>query len=190
MSDNVLKKEFDKRSVQRVRNIINNKLGDSTGIQVGYKKQIQEHIEGVPFEENGKTWIILDGIKQTVTKLDAFKKLTLIPLLCPECNNSLSSSYDKKMYLIHKKCMDCVVKFETKLKIDGKYNEYAAAIIKGNIDHFLKEYEEFLNDALKNIAVKGHITEDGTIEKWLGNNKNIIEKSQEQLKIAKESRLE
>jgi hypothetical protein len=185
--DNVLKKDFDKRAVQRVRNIINNKLSDSTGIQVGYKRESEDRVEGVPFEENGKTWIILDGIKQTVTKLDEFKKLAIIPLLCPSCSSPLKTEYDKKMYNIHKKCMDCVSKFETELKINGKFKEYSDAMIKGNIDHFLKDYEEFLADAYNNLAIKGHITEDGVIEKWIGNNKNAIIDAQEQLKIAKKS---
>jgi len=36
MSDNLLKKEFRTRDVQRMRNIISKKAGDKTGVQVGY----------------------------------------------------------------------------------------------------------------------------------------------------------
>mgnify|MGYP007090478949 FL=1 len=31
---------------------------------------------------------------------------------------------DKLMYSIHKQCSDCVIKYETKLKIEGKFEEY------------------------------------------------------------------
>jgi len=38
MSESNLKKEFSKRDVQRMRNIISQKSGDATGTQVGYSK--------------------------------------------------------------------------------------------------------------------------------------------------------
>ena len=35
----MLKKEFNKKDVERARNLIQGKTSDSTGIQVGYKKK-------------------------------------------------------------------------------------------------------------------------------------------------------
>ena len=41
-----LKKEFRKKDVNRMRNLIQGKTGASTGIQIGYKKKEEDHKEG------------------------------------------------------------------------------------------------------------------------------------------------
>ena len=125
VNDNTLKKEFSTRDVNRARNLITKKFGDATGIQAGYTKQVVEHSEGEVWEENGKKWTIKNGIKQTITKFDKLKKLVTFPLICPECSNPMKDyEINRKMYNIHGKCFDCVVKMETQLKIEGKYDEY------------------------------------------------------------------
>ena len=43
--------------------------------QIGYTKEYVEHKEGDVWEENGKQWTIKNGIKQTVTKLDAVENV-------------------------------------------------------------------------------------------------------------------
>ena len=68
MSDNVLKKEFNQRDVQRLRNLIQGKTGDKVTIGVGYTKQQEFHNEGDVWEEDGRKWTIKDGIKQNITK--------------------------------------------------------------------------------------------------------------------------
>lgn len=184
MSENILKKEFTKQDVTRIRNLVTKKYGDSTRTQSGYTKSYVKHSEGEIWEENGKTWTIINGIKQNITKLDEFKQLAAIPLLCPNCSNSLKTEYDKKMYRIHSKCLNCVVKYETQLKIEGKYEEYAEKIIKGNINYYLNDYEQVLNE-LENSPMGNFISEDGVVEKWIGDNKNVIKEAKKQLNIAK-----
>lgn len=186
MSDSLLKREFNQKTVRRMRNLITGKTANSTSILTGYGRSMEDHPDGVPFEEGGKQWVYINGLKQNVTKLDAIKKLSLMPLSCPSCKNQLKTIYDKKMYIIHKLCMDCVAKFETKLKLEGKYDDYKKSMITDNKEHFVKEYEDFLNDALRSINVKNHVTEDGDIETWTGNNRNIIEQTQKHLKDIKD----
>ena len=70
----MLKKEFKRKDVQRARNLIQGKTGASTGIQIGYNKITEDHKEGDVWTENRKTWTIKNGIKQTISKLDAIKK--------------------------------------------------------------------------------------------------------------------
>jgi hypothetical protein len=66
MKETVLKKEFSKKDVQRMRNIISNKSGDRTQLLVGWEKYIPDRSEGDVWEEDGRSWTILNGIKQTV----------------------------------------------------------------------------------------------------------------------------
>ena len=75
MSDNMLKREFKTRDVQRMRNIITKQHGDKTGVQVGYSKEYVERKEGDEWEENNKRWTIKNGIKMTINKLDKLKSI-------------------------------------------------------------------------------------------------------------------
>ena len=69
-----LKKEFNRKDVERARNLIQGKTDDSTETQIGYSKKRVDHKEGDVWTENRKTWTIKNGIKQTVSKLDSIKK--------------------------------------------------------------------------------------------------------------------
>ena len=53
--ENNLKKEFSKRDVQRMRNIITGKTGDKTQIQTGYEVGKDDHKEGDVWIENDRT---------------------------------------------------------------------------------------------------------------------------------------
>ena len=100
----MLKKEFKKKDVERVRNLIRGKSEDSSETQIGYNKKLENHKEGDIWTENRKTWTIKNGIKQTISKLDAIKKEVFMPLCCPECNKVMKKRLDKPHYRIHKKC--------------------------------------------------------------------------------------
>ena len=88
------------------------------------KSVIKEYKEGDIWTEGRKTWTIKNGIKQTVSKLDKLKKEVFMPLSCPCCGKIMKGQLDKPNYKIHKKCFDCVVEFEHKLKIRGEYDSY------------------------------------------------------------------
>ena len=98
MSDNMLKREFKERDVQRMRNIIKKDYTAKTVTQVGYTKAQTEHKEGDVWEENGKKWTIKNGIKQTITRFDELKKIINLPLSCPSCGKAMKSN------TLNKKC--------------------------------------------------------------------------------------
>ena len=75
-----LKKEFQKRDVERMRNLIQGKYGSKTTTGIGYTKKQEHHEEGDVWEEDGREWTIKDGIKQNITKLDKAKKAHLMPI--------------------------------------------------------------------------------------------------------------
>ena len=41
-----------------------------------------------------------------------------MPLCCPQCGNIMKSQLDKPNYRIHKKCHDCIVKFDVVKRCD------------------------------------------------------------------------
>ena len=102
MEKSVLKKEFSKRDVQRMRNIITGQTGAATQTLSGWEKKHIDHTEGDVWEEEGRTWTIKNGIKQNLTKLDGIKKLVVMPIACPNCGKHMKiNAVNKKMYSKH-----------------------------------------------------------------------------------------
>ncbi len=163
----MLKKEFKKKDVQRARNLITGKTGASTGTQIGYNKKTEDYKEGDVWTEGRKTWTIKNGIKQTVSKLDVIKKEVFMPLSCPCCNKIMKKRLDKPNYKVHKKCFDCVVDFEHKLRIRGEYDDYKKKLVTKNSLDIVNEMESYLLDAV-NASNSSFVSEDGVIEKWTG----------------------
>jgi len=163
----MLNKEFKRKDVERMRNLIKGKSGESAETQVGYTSKKVSYKEGDIWEENGKKWIIKDGIKQTYTKLDKIKKEAILPLFCPNCGSLMKKRLDAKMYKIHKTCFDCVVEMEHKLRIEGKYEEYERNIIANNAESYLDDLEQYLLEAI-NTSNDQYVSEKGEIERWKG----------------------
>jgi hypothetical protein len=171
MSESKLQREFRERDVQRMRNLITKDYSAKTQSQVGYSKEYIERNEGDIWEENNKTWTIKNGIKMTVSKLDDIKKILQLPLVCPKCNKHMKNfELNRKMYSIHKMCFDCVIEFETKLKVEGTYKEYERNLMKKGLDVYIKELEDFMLELALNSNEESFITEAGDIEKWSGGN--------------------
>ena len=178
-----LNKEFEKRDVERMRNLIQGKTGSSSESQIGYKKKTVKYKEGDIWKENKKTWTIKNGIKQTVSKLDAIKKEVFMPLCCPKCSKVMKNTLDKDNYKMHKNCHDCVIEFEHQLKIEGKYENYISNLKAKNALNIVDDLESYLLSAV-NETNEGYVSEQGTVERWVGGinkekmTKDIIEGAQ------------
>jgi hypothetical protein len=171
--ESTLKKEFKKSDVQRMRNLITGKSGDKTQVLGGYEKTQEVHKEGDTWEEDGKKWTIRNGIKQSITKLDKFKKILHFPLCCPKCTKPMKANeVNKKIYSIHGMCLDCSIEMESKLKLEGKYEEYERNIINNNKNASLEEFERALESWL--VEKDTFVSEDGDIENWSGGDKTKI----------------
>ena len=172
----MLKKEFNKKDVQRARNLITGNSSASTGIQIGYKTKQKNYKEGDVWKEGRKTWTIKNGIKQTISKLDAIKKEVFVPLCCPKCSKVMKHWLDKDNYKAHKTCHDCVVEFEHKLMIEGKYEDYKKELKAKNELSIVNDLESYLLNAV-NSTNNGFVSEQGEVERWVGGiDKNKITK--------------
>ena len=93
------------------------------------------------------------------------------------------------MWPIHGMCFDCVIKMETELKRDGKWDEYQRNITKSSTRTLIKEMESILLDVMLNDNKESFITEAGDIEEWRGgvvDKTKIIENIQEYIKKLKD----
>jgi hypothetical protein len=168
MEESQLKREFNRRDVQRMRNIITKDYSAKTTTQIGYTKVQAERKEGDVWEEDGRKWTLKDGIKQSVTRFDKLKKVLNLPLVCPSCGKAMKNdTLNKKMWPIHGKCFDCVITMETELKRVGKFEEYARNLMNSGAKAYIKDLEDALLD-LVGETNDGFVTEAGDIEKWAG----------------------
>tara|TARA_R110000765_G_scaffold67798_1_gene130932 strand:+ start:624 stop:1256 length:633 start_codon:yes stop_codon:yes gene_type:complete len=172
-----LKKEFNRKDVERVRNLVKGNADVSSETQIGYKKKQVEYKEGDVWTENRKTWTIKNGIKQTMSKLDAIKKEVFMPLCCPECSKVMKKMLDKPNYKIHKKCFDCVSIFEHNLivKRQKESGEDYTTELKKHLEilktknslAIIDDIESQLLDIV-NSSNSNYVSEQGDIERWVG----------------------
>ena len=164
--DTVLKKDFQERDIQRLRNLVQGKYGEKTRTSVGFSKPDEFYAEGDTWESDGRTWTIKNGVKQNITKLDTAKKAHIMPLFCPKCGKLMKRT-DKPYYNVHKYCLDCHARFEDKLKQEGKYEEHYNKINNEIIDKRIEEFKQYVAERL-NESNDSFVSEDGDVEKWVG----------------------
>jgi len=177
MKESQLKKEFDSKAVNRVRNLVKKDFTGRTTVGTGYSKRKEKHSEGDIWEEDGRTWTIKNGVKQNITKLDPAKKSMQVPLTCPKCGGSMKHHLAKKMYKIHGFCFDCTIDMEADLRRAGLYEEYEKNMMQGNMQAWAAGLEQWVTGKITETMT--YVTEAGDVEDWKGNSKK---QSQELLK--------
>jgi len=184
--ESMLKKEFQKKDVQRLRNLITEKHGNKTTQGIGYTKKQEFYKEGDIWEEDGRKWTIKEGIKQNITKLDKAKKYGILPIFCPSCEKPMNYRQDKKFYFLYKRCFNCQVDFEADIKSQGLWEEYEKNILNSDIDGFIKDYTQFIEEEI-NKDNQGFVTEAGDIERWVGklNKKQILQNKKQTISYLK-----
>jgi len=162
-----LNKEFQKRDVERMRNLIQGKYGEKNGTSVGFSAPHKEYKEGDIWEKDDRTWTIKDGIKQNVTKLDKAKKVHTMPLFCPKCKKVMKNRNDKAYYNIHKTCFMCVIKKEDKMKRNGTFEAYRQGIKNDEIDHRIEDFKVWMKEKVSETNNQ-YVSEAGDVETWKG----------------------
>jgi len=159
----------DHEAINNVRRKINEVMKKTDErIVVGWRPELAEkRQEGDVWEDlDGKKWTVKNGIKQNVTKLDLAKT----PWFCPECQKSMSHKLDTKFWNIRGKCMDCVVKEETEIRRQGKWEEYETKKMKENYIASLRDKISELQDYHDTISSPSFVHADSEkilmIETW------------------------
>ena len=74
-----------------------------------------------------------------IPKMTELMKDVRMPWFCPECDKTMKIKLDDKMWRLYGHCFDCQIKIENKLRIEGKYEEWAENKIKKNKIAFIKD---------------------------------------------------
>jgi hypothetical protein len=179
MAENVLKKEFKDKDVQRLRNLVQGKYGEKSTMGTGYAKKQEFHEEGDVWEEDGRTWTIKDGIKQNITRLDKAKESLHLPLFCPCCDKIMNYKFDKQFYIQYRRCFNCQVDFEHDLRKKGLLEEYEKFVTNSDIDGLIHDFNIWMDEEI-NTSNESWITEAGDVEKWVGSSKQKMLQNKEE----------
>ena len=188
------KEEFKK--VQKKINDQMNKYADKIIVGQYTAEKEPDRQEGDSWKDHdGKLWTLKNGIKQSVSPLQDAKT----PWWWPECCKSMDK-LDVKTFRAVTKCYDCVAKEESRLKMDGKWDQYKEKKILQNQMDWLKDriveltyyYETLSNpeiyhfdeDSAKVLMIDKYSIPIDTVKKDIkaevvGMNKSLKEKEKE-----------
>lgn len=111
---------MDQKEFQKVTKSIQNKMGqwaDKVVVGQYVPKQVKREEGERWIDADGKEWEMKNGIAQSISKLQDAKT----PWWCPTCKKTMTK-LDTAAWRVHAKCLDCVSKDETKLKLEGKWD--------------------------------------------------------------------
>ena len=166
------------KAVQAVRDKIQNKFFNKSKITVSmFETDKDKDIKakdnlkvGEEYKDrNGTIWIRNDE-GQLEQKNSFLGKFTM-PMFCPTkgCGKIMKGKADNKMWIYHGKCMDCVAKEETQMRIDGTFDEYERKKVEANIQSWIKDMESLLvewNADQAREKVQFIMNSSGDMETW------------------------
>ena len=85
-----------------------------------------------------------------------------MPLFCPKCDKAMKKKLDDKFWRLFEHCWDCQLDFEHKLRLEGKYDEWAISRAKNNqkawVDDMIQGVEQWRDerpvDQVYNVGIK------------------------------------
>ena len=137
-------KEAERQNVA-LKNILDGKPTEKRSM-VGYQGEQEKNLGGKTRESE------LSKIMQSVR----------MPLFCPKCKKTMKKKLDDKFWRLFEHCWDCQIDFEHKLRLEGKYDEWATERAKnnqkGSIEDMIQSIEQWRTerpvDQIYNVGVK------------------------------------
>jgi hypothetical protein len=118
-----------------------NKWADRIQVSMAYTPKV-ERKEGERWTENGKTYVMKGGIKQSLTLMEEAR----MPHWCPKCSKAMNHRFDRKFYYLRGWCFNCNVEVEGKMRIDGTYEAWERKLCRANEVSWIKD------------KIEGHLT--------------------------------
>ena len=150
------------------------------------EKRIFVHMEDLEEKKKREDEIKTER-EQKNERMDALKGAKT-PWFCPECNKVMKSHLDDKMYRLHNQCFDCQVRFENKLRIEGKYDEWEQKKVLNNQLSYIKDQIESIEDWKKEASNPFDVFDSIGVkeielkkEKWTQNKEQVEKMSEEAL---------
>ena len=137
------------------------------------KKKREEEIKAEREQKSGRS----DALKEART-----------PWFCPDCKKVMKKRLDDKMYRLYNHCFDCQIKFENKLRIEGKYEQWEEKKVLNNQLSYIKDQIESIKDwkeqsskPFESMDSVGISEVELQKEKWTQNTEQVEKMSKEAL---------
>ena len=112
------------------------------------------------------------GGKTRESELSKVMQSVRMPMFCPKCKKAMKKKLDDKFWRMMNHCFDCQIDYENKLKIQGKFDNYAENKMLENQKSYLKDLEQSIDDFEKTGGKKEWFNQVGVnnpeleAEKW------------------------
>jgi hypothetical protein len=117
--------------------------------------------EGETWEDaDGKCWIMKNGIRQSVSKLQDAKR----PWFCPQCTKMMNHRHDDRYYNLRGMCYNCVIQEETNLRLAGTWEKVAEYRARANERAFLMDKIAESEDWIRTFVTPKNYMSDGRFE--------------------------
>ena len=122
---------------------------------MGYSKESERQNKALGDLLAGRTpekrvMVGYEGKKQSsgdqISRMTDIMKDVRMPMFCPECDKIMKKRLDDKMWRMFGHCFDCQIKIENKLRIEGKYEEWAEKKIRKNKIAFIKDQIQAISE--------------------------------------------
>ena len=113
-----------------LKDLLSGKEHKKDYIQVGYEGK-------APVNQGGKT---------RKSELSDILTSVRMPWFCPSCKKAMKKKLDNKFWRINGHCFDCQIEMENKLRMSGKYEEYAKKKINENKKSYLKDLKQSIDE--------------------------------------------
>ena len=102
------------------------------------------------------------GGKTRESELSKTMQSIRMPWFCPKCKKAMKKKLDDKFWRLFEHCWDCQLDFEHKLRLEGKYDEWATERAKNNqkgwVDDMIQGIEQWRTerpvDQIYDIGIK------------------------------------
>jgi hypothetical protein len=158
-----LTEEQMQRKLEDIRTDVSKRLNKwADKIQVGFTNSSKiERVEGETWKENGKTYIMKNGIKQSQSAyVDA-----RMPWHCPKCSKSMSHRFDRKFYYLRGWCFNCNVDWEGQMRVNGTWDAFERRMMMENRKSQLRDMIVERTEYMRNFKEPQIHFQDGRWEK-------------------------
>tara|TARA_B100000214_G_scaffold252180_1_gene185429 strand:- start:69 stop:635 length:567 start_codon:yes stop_codon:yes gene_type:complete len=165
------------RQNKALKDLMSGKEHEKDYVQVGYEGK-QENLGG----------------KTRESELSEVMQKARMPWFCPKCQKAMKKKLDNKFWRMVGHCFDCQVDIENKLKVKGKFDDYANTKMLENQKAQLRDLEQSLDDFEKTGGKKEWFNQVGVNnpelekEKWEMGEEQFEKTIQEARDFIKEKR--
>ena len=113
-------------------------------------------------EVDGKMWERKGNINMSISKLRGAKR----PYFCPKCEHIMKGRADDRMWILRGVCHRCVIKVETQIRAEGKWDRYERSLMMRNAIAIANEGIAELEGYRDMMANPQMHFQDGRFEEW------------------------